>query len=695
VKTQKFLVPVLYALTLIQAAGDSVTLWNFNSPTPDSNTSTGVSTPSLGLGTASLVGGTSATWSVGSTNDPAPSSDNSGWNTTSYPAQATGNKSAGVQFIVSTLGYSNIVVRWDLKVSGSGSKYYRLQYASDGYTFFDFPSAVTNQNVSSTASYYEAHTNSLADVADVNDNANFVFRIVSEFENSATGAGSNGYVTTFGTNSYSTVGTVRYDMVTVSGTPIPGANTPPSISSVSNQTLRVNHSSAALPITIGDAQDPAASLTLDKSSSDPSVIPLSGIAFGGSDSNRTVTVTAGAQTGTSQITVYAIDTGGRSNQTTFSVTVLPENTTPTISAIAATNTLVSVSIPSISFTVGDLETPASNLLVTALSGNTTLLPPGGIFLGGSGANRTVTLTPAPGETGAVPVSLTVSDGTNTATTVFSLMVTPSTNVVLIEPFTYADGSLLTNSGFLWSTRSGVAGQAQVLGGQFLLSATQTEDVVGSLIGGPFARSNSIVLYAGFKVKFVSLPKIIPGQFAEFADSSVLRGRIYAGTSNAAPGSFRLQVANGSDTTTELPTDLNTNVSYTVVLRYALDTATTRLWLNPAAESDPGVDATDAQSAASISEFGFRQDTDIGATLLVDDLKVGLTFASVLPGETVNPIPLNFQRLVGKLVLSWTNPAFALQSAPAAPGTYTNVPNASSPFTNSTVGPPKFFRLKVN
>jgi hypothetical protein len=274
------------------------------------------------------------------------------------------------------------------------------------------------------------------------------------------------------------------------------------------------------------------------------------------------------------------------------------------------------------------------------------------------------------------------------------MVTPSTDVVFIDPFTYTDGSLLTNSGFLWSTRSGVSGQAQVVGGQLQVTASQTEDVLGDLIGGPYEKSNHIVLYAGFSVKALSLPKVAPGQFAEFTDGSTLRGRVYVGTSNAAPGSFRMQVANGSDNTIELPTDLSTNVSYAVVLRYDIDAAGTRLWLNPAAESDPGVDATDSQSALRISSFGFRQDTDIGAALLVDNLRVGFTFASVLPGTLPSQIPLNYMNLGGKLILNWSNPAFALQSAPAVTGTYTNIPNATSPYTNSTFGPPKFFRLNA-
>jgi uncharacterized repeat protein (TIGR03803 family) len=63
--------------------------------------------------------------------------------------------------------------------------------------------------------------------------------------------------------------------------------------------------------------------------------------------------------------------------------------------------------------------------------------------------------------------------------------------------------------------------------------------------------------------------------------------------------------------------------------------------------------------------------------------------------TPTPIPLNFQWTNNAVVLSWTNAAFALQSAPALSGVYTNVPGASSPYTNAATGSQMFFRLVAN
>ncbi len=677
------------------ALAATIAQWNFNSAPPDGDHSTGTTVPSTGNGTASLIGGVTAIWSTGSTNDPATSTDDSGWNTSHYRTQSTGNKTAGVQFNVSTLGYSNIVVRWDHRVSSSASKYYRFQYSTDGATFVDQgPEIAAVVASASSESYYEAQTNSLSAVPAVDDNYYFAFRIVSEFEDSATGSGANGYVTTYGTNNYSTGGTVRFDLVTISGTPIPGANTPPTISTISNQTIRVNHSTGVLPITIGDAEDAASSLTLNKISSDTSVIPLGSISLSGSGANRTVTISAGSQIGTSIITLWVTDTGGRSNSTAFAVTVWPLNTAPSISGISVANTLVNTATATIGFTVDDYETPAGSLTVSGSSANQAVVPNGSIVFGGSGTDRTVTVAPTAGQVGVAPITVIVSDGTNSASSVFPLMVLPSSQVAFYEPFAYPDGSLLTNSAFLWAHDSGTnTGECQITNAQLQITAAQSEDVVGDLAGGPYVRSNSTILYASFKLKALSLPKNTPDYFAHFVGSAN-RGRVYAGTTNAGSGFYRLFVGNGVSTNDPdmLATDLSLNTSYTIVTRYGIDSATTKLWLNPTAESDPGVTANDAQSAITISSYGFRQSSSVGATLLVDDLRVGLSFASVL---AVNRIPLNIGRFANQIILSWSDPAFGLQSAPIATGTFTNISGATSPFTNAIGSTPKFFRLKVN
>jgi endonuclease/exonuclease/phosphatase family metal-dependent hydrolase len=205
------------ALTILSTSPAVFAQWNFNSVTPDANVATGTTSPLTGSGTAALVGGATATFATGDTSfDPAGSTDNSGWNTATYPAQGTGNKTRGAQFAVSTVGKQNIVVSWSSESPGTGSKYGRLQSSTNGTDFVDFQTGFTN------ATTYTVKTSSLSGVSGVDNNASFVFRFVSEFESTALNDANANYVAASGT--YFTGGTMRFDMVTVSGTSFVASN---------------------------------------------------------------------------------------------------------------------------------------------------------------------------------------------------------------------------------------------------------------------------------------------------------------------------------------------------------------------------------------------------------------------------------------------------------------------------------------
>lgn len=98
------------------------------------------------------------------------------------------------------------------------------------------------------------------------------------------------------------------------------------------------------------------------------------------------------------------------------------NAPPTISDIPNQSILPDTTLGPVPFTIGDAETPASALTLTTSSSNTGLVPNGNIALGGSGASRTISITPVSGQTGASTISVSVSDGTNTATDTFILNV---------------------------------------------------------------------------------------------------------------------------------------------------------------------------------------------------------------------------------------------------------------------------------
>jgi hypothetical protein len=61
----------------------------------------------------------------------------------------------------------------------------------------------------------------------------------------------------------------------------------------------------------------------------------------------------------------------------------------------------------------------------------------------------------------------------------------------------------------------------------------------------------------------------------------------------------------------------------------------------------------------------------------------------------DPILLEIQSSDSAVILTWTNSSFNLQAAPTPIGVYTNVPGATSPYTNSISGPRNYFRLISN
>ncbi|MEE4639109.1 MAG: Ig-like domain-containing protein, partial [Wenzhouxiangella sp.] len=61
------------------------------------------------------------------------------------------------------------------------------------------------------------------------------------------------------------------------------------------------------------------------------------------------------------------------------------------------------------FTIGDPETPAADLAMTATSDNPALFPPGSLALAGSGESRSLTLSPAANAFGSAMVTLSVTD----------------------------------------------------------------------------------------------------------------------------------------------------------------------------------------------------------------------------------------------------------------------------------------------
>jgi hypothetical protein len=371
------------------------------------------------------------------------------------------------------------------------------------------------------------------------------------------------------------------------------------------------------------------------------------------------------------------------------------NETPSISDLPDQQ-LAEGGTTAIPFAIGDAETAASDLtLLAQVSLANAVL----VSFGGDGSNRTVTVTGNPGQTNGIIVTVLVTDGTTTNSDAFVLTIVPA--LLFSDDFNYSNGSLATNGAPPWVHHSGSNGEMQVVSGRIVLSTAQTEDVNLTLPGGPFAASSGVMLYASFLVNFSQRPGSSGDYFAHF-NTTGARCRLFANTANAAPGRFRLGLANAAGSVSEqLATDLSTNTIHRVVLRYDPASATSRLWVNPLVESDDGTNATDVATPTSISSFAFREDPGIG-TLTVDDLRIGLTFAAV--AAPAAPV-LRIHRLPDGLRIAWAASAagFILQTNSDLASTNWQNVGAAPPdvmdgenrITNSPASANIFFRLKRN
>ena len=206
-------------------------------------------------------------------------------------------------------------------------------------------------------------------------------------------------------------------------------NSPPTISSIGDQSIDQDQTLGPIDFSISDAETASGSLTVTASSSNQSLVDNDDISLGGSGSNRNITVTPlSGEFGTVTITITVSD-GTDQTSESFILDVdevIVGNTAPTISGIPNQSIIEDATLGPLSFTIGDAETSANDLTVTASSNNQTLVPNGNITLSGNGSSRQITVDPASGQQGNANITITVSDGTDDTTETFRLTVTNNT-----------------------------------------------------------------------------------------------------------------------------------------------------------------------------------------------------------------------------------------------------------------------------
>jgi VCBS repeat-containing protein len=114
--------------------------------------------------------------------------------------------------------------------------------------------------------------------------------------------------------------------------------------------------------------------------------------------------------GTDSFTYRASDGALTSSVATVTITVTAVNDAPTVTVAAGGTCGADDHSGTINLAVGDVESPATTLSLSASSSNPALVPNGNLVLGGNGANRTLKASSVGGRSGTAVVTVTVGDG---------------------------------------------------------------------------------------------------------------------------------------------------------------------------------------------------------------------------------------------------------------------------------------------
>lgn len=178
-------------ITTFSLAQNTVVLWDFNEATLS---------PSQGIGSAERIGGTQG-------NGPLEFFDGM-YNIHTFPAQGTNSGTAGMQFMTSTVGYTDIQFTIDIDGSNGASKYFEVQSSINGGTTWQVVAEAQHTTLQN-----EIETFGPYNVVGADNASNLRIRIVTVFAE-----GTNTYVPLDSESTYSVWDTYSFDNVKITGT---------------------------------------------------------------------------------------------------------------------------------------------------------------------------------------------------------------------------------------------------------------------------------------------------------------------------------------------------------------------------------------------------------------------------------------------------------------------------------------------
>lgn len=263
----------------------------------------------------------------------------------------------------------------------------------------------------------------------------------------------------------------------------------------------------------------------------------------------------------------------------------------------------------------------------------------------------------------------------------------SAALLLQDSFSYPDGPVSAAAGSPWTTHSGTSSELQSASGRILISSSNTEDISAPLAEQPYDASNGTNrFYASFIIRCTTLPAAGGSYFAHFKSTgpTTFACRVWALTSGAAPGKFRIGLSSTSGSAAEAihPADLDLNTDYRIATRLVSTNSVSKLWIDPTAESDLSVSTAEAASDFTVAAYAFRQAPGEG-TLLVDDLRVGTTFGDVVTNALPQHPPGILRAPSPQAVQEFATAVFAVTATAVPPPGFqwrfngTNLPGATN------------------
>jgi len=223
------------------------------------------------------------------------------------------------------------------------------------------------------------------------------------------------------------------------------------------------------------------------------------------------------------------------------------NTAPKISGLTAFSSVIGdPTTPILQFQISDAESPVSSLTVTVVSDNQAVVPNANLVLGGSGSNRTLSITPT--GVGYATILISVSDGA----------------IVGLKPLPYA-ASADPRGGGRFHTGVSDASAALALDSNFMFVGDDENQILRL-----FSRSNSGPALAAFNMNpFLQLDDLYPDGTPREIDlegATRVGNRLFWIGSHSHNRDFEVRTNRGRIFTTDL-TGSGTNATLTYVGRY--------------------------------------------------------------------------------------------------------------------------------